>query len=168
MYKRAWFWLLVLILVALTVYLRGYFLWQGEQGKYDIRNAVSQGYWDYLQRQSASLEKQYREDTYGGATPEETLKLFVQALEDKDYVLASKYFIPEKQNEELSSFPEAEKSGGLAAFVNAYRNGKVVSPKSVGSSGVYEFEVYETGSTIPFRPRLIENKFTSKWKIEKL
>ena len=33
------------------------------------------------------------EDTYGGATPEETLRLFIEALEQKDIGLASKYFM---------------------------------------------------------------------------
>lgn len=37
-------------------------------------------------------ERQYREDTYGGATPEETLRLFIDALQKGDTELAAKYF----------------------------------------------------------------------------
>ncbi|MBI4130673.1 hypothetical protein HY468_05120, partial [Candidatus Roizmanbacteria bacterium] len=42
-----------------------------------------------------NLEDEYRNDTYGGATPEETLALFIAALEAGDIELASKYFLPD-------------------------------------------------------------------------
>ena len=37
-------------------------------------------------------EELMRQDTYGGKTPEETLKLFVEALKKEDIELAAKYF----------------------------------------------------------------------------
>ena len=43
------------------------------------------------------LEKTYKNDRYGGATPEETFNLFIRALEKGDTDLASKYFVIEKQ-----------------------------------------------------------------------
>ncbi len=47
----------------------------------------------------AALSRPYREDTYGGKTPEETWAMFLEALKNKDAELASKYFVPEKQEE---------------------------------------------------------------------
>ena len=41
----------------------------------------------------------YLEDTYGGKTPQETLQLFVAAVEKGDFDLASKYFVLSKQGE---------------------------------------------------------------------
>jgi hypothetical protein len=38
-------------------------------------------------------------DTYGGKTPQETLEMFIKAVEAGDYELASKYFVVEKQGE---------------------------------------------------------------------
>lgn len=38
-------------------------------------------------------------DTYGGKTPQETLTMFIEAVEAGDYELASKYFIGERQGE---------------------------------------------------------------------
>jgi hypothetical protein len=38
-------------------------------------------------------------DTYGGKTPQETLRLYIEAVEKGDYELASKYFIGDKQVE---------------------------------------------------------------------
>jgi hypothetical protein len=40
----------------------------------------------------------------GGFTPEETLSLYIQAIEKQDYRLASSYFIEEKQSEEFMNF----------------------------------------------------------------
>ena len=48
-------------------------------------------------RYYAELERQYREDTYGGKTPEETLQLFIDALKSGDIELASKYFVVEER-----------------------------------------------------------------------
>lgn len=39
-------------------------------------------------------------DTYGGKTPQETLEMFISAVEKGDYELASKYFVIAKQKEE--------------------------------------------------------------------
>ena len=43
-------------------------------------------------------------DTYGGKTPQETLKMYISAVEKGDYELASKYFVVEKQDAEAKSF----------------------------------------------------------------
>ena len=56
------------------------------------------------QRYIASVEvlkAEYKNDTYGGATPEETLQMFIKAFQAGDLELASKYFVAEKQGEEL-------------------------------------------------------------------
>ena len=39
-----------------------------------------------------SVKEQYRNDTYGGDTPEETWAMFLSALEKRDFDLAVKYF----------------------------------------------------------------------------
>jgi len=44
-----------------------------------------------------ALEKAYREDQYGGNTPEETLQLFIDALKKGNTDLAAKYFIIDEQ-----------------------------------------------------------------------
>ncbi len=51
------------------------------------------------QKYLEELQAQYKNDTYGGATPEETLALFIAALEKEDIELASKYFLPEDREE---------------------------------------------------------------------
>ena len=43
------------------------------------------------------LEQKYLDDTYGGQTPEETLELFISAIEAGDLNLAAKYFVLDEQ-----------------------------------------------------------------------
>lgn len=167
-YKRWWFWVAVIVLALGALYLKGYFSWKGEQYGYDVQNAVSGMYSAYLKKQSADLEAAYRADTYGGETPEETLRLFVEALEKKDFELAAKYFVIENQEQAEKENRLGEKGGANSYFIDAYMNGRVVSPVTVPDSGIYEIEVFPPGDDIAFGVRLIENEFTSKWKILEL
>src|SRR3989344_3640770 len=64
-----------------------------------------------------NLEQQYKDDTYGGTTPEETLSLFISALEKGDIELASKYFLPEDREEMSKGLENVEKNGNLDAMV---------------------------------------------------
>ncbi len=74
--------------------------------EYDRRQnakAVDQLNQMVLDIQKADYEEAMR-DTYGGKTPQETLSLYITAVEKGDYELASKYFIGTKQKEELESW----------------------------------------------------------------
>ncbi|MBI2055732.1 MAG: hypothetical protein HYT42_02460, partial [Candidatus Sungbacteria bacterium] len=62
------------------------------------------------------LERQYREDKYGGDTPEETLRLFIDALKRGDVELASRYFpvgYQEKWRKELIGIKEKKFLGKM-------------------------------------------------------
>ncbi len=48
-------------------------------------------------------------DTIGGKTPQETLEMFISAVEKGDYELASKYFVIERQEAELKSLQISKK-----------------------------------------------------------
>ncbi|MBI3075211.1 MAG: hypothetical protein HYY92_03315 [Parcubacteria group bacterium] len=69
---------------------------------------------DYLER----LQAEYKNDTYGGATPEETLALFIAALEKGDIELASKYFLPEDREETVLEIRTAQGTGELSDAIN--------------------------------------------------
>ncbi len=47
-------------------------------------------------------------DTYGGKTPQETLQMYIEAVEAGDYELASKYFVEKKREGELKSLQNGE------------------------------------------------------------
>jgi hypothetical protein len=60
----------------------------------------------------------FKNDTYGGKTPEETYNLFVAALKKQDVDLAVKYFIldPERRARYKEDFEEMNNSGKLKGY----------------------------------------------------
>ena len=82
------------------------------------------------QKQFEELERLYREDTYGGFTPEETLQLFIEALKTGDVELASRYFVLYKQDDWLETLQEYEKEGILLSFAEELENTKKIWKKS--------------------------------------
>ena len=63
------------------------------------------------------LEKEYAEDTYGGDTPEETLRLFIDALKKGDTDLAAKYFVLDVQPEWREGLAKIKEKGLLEEMV---------------------------------------------------
>ena len=69
--------------------------WQGEKKAEEIAQKIKQLEQEDYKRAMA--------DTYGGKTPQETLQMYIDAVEKGDYELASKYFIGDYQEKELES-----------------------------------------------------------------
>jgi len=55
--------------------------------------------WSSFNKAITAEKQKYAADAYGGTIPEETYRLFLDALKKQDIDLASKYFILEKQEE---------------------------------------------------------------------
>lgn len=90
---------LVLIVVIVFIVVWGigkYDLKRRQDGVQRLAEAMAQDEKDTLARMMASTE--------GGKTPQETLALYIAAVEKGDYVLASKYFIVSNQAKELESW----------------------------------------------------------------
>ena len=83
-------------LVALNYGLEKYN--QSKQGQ-EIKKSA-----EAFQKAEQELYQKMMADTYGGKTPQETLELFIAAVEKGDYELASKYFVAEKQEEWNKNF----------------------------------------------------------------
>ena len=83
--KKFLFGFLVILLLALAVWSWGAYL------NPDVREKRA------LVKYFEDIQTEYENDTYGGATPEETLQLFIAALEAGDTELASKYFLPDER-----------------------------------------------------------------------
>lgn len=62
--------------------------------------------WDRMQKE---YEAAQMADTYGGETPQETLRMFIEAMEKEDYELASKYFVISRQKLELEDAKAASR-----------------------------------------------------------
>lgn len=164
-YRKWWFWVGVVALVLAALYFAGYLKWYAEGAKYRIQNQISNQYIASQEAQQAALEAQYKNDPYGGATPEATLKLFIEALEKKDYTLASNYFVPEVRAESLRKMPEGVSSGGFTALIQAYNNGQVETTTVKNES---EITIVSSNQGAPYIFRLIQNPFNNRWLISEL
>ena len=86
---------IAVFLFALSYGLLAYEQWKGRQGVENLAKALKQ-----VEEESY---KQAMADTYGGKTPQETLQMYIEAVEKGDFELASKYFIGGYQEKELKS-----------------------------------------------------------------
>ena len=87
----------VFILINTSFWLwEKYNMWQGQKRVQQTVEALKKFEEEDYQKAMA--------DTYGGKTPQETLKMYIEAVEKGNYELASKYFIGDKQEGELRSF----------------------------------------------------------------
>ena len=167
LYKRWWFWGLVACGAVATWQAVLYFNWQGDMTKYQIRNAVADAYMQREQDKAAALEAAYKADTYGGATPEETLKLFIDALEKKDYELASKYFVAEEQGKQKNVLEEGSRGDALTVLLDSYHRG-IVNISRFQNGHTAEIKLIPPGETVGFIIEMELNTFTNQWKIKSL
>ena len=102
----------VLYIVAVWA-LRAYQQWQGEKRvQTTVENLKKFEVEDYAKAMA---------DTYGGKTPQETLQMYIDAVEKGDYELASKYFIGDNQEEELRSSRKMSESE-IKKYISILKN----------------------------------------------
>lgn len=111
------------------------------------------------------MEDKYRNDTYGGDTPEQTLQLFIDALKAGDTELASKYFVVDKQEEMKTKLNVAKNNNILELFVQDLEKDRIGKELFAGH---YKFTTYNENNTVEFSFDLVLNSITNKWKIEEL
>lgn len=91
--------------------------WKGRRGVKNLADALKQFEIDDYKAAMA--------DTYGGKTPQETLQMYIDAVEKGDYELASKYFIGDRQKEEQESLNNAPKEN-INNMLSILRKTKIV------------------------------------------
>ncbi|KKQ23010.1 MAG: hypothetical protein US36_C0006G0009 [Candidatus Wolfebacteria bacterium GW2011_GWC1_37_10] len=107
------------ILAVFVLVVGGYSVWQkidmwrGQKAVQKFAEALKKAEQDDYQKAMA--------DTYGGKTPQETLQMYIDAVEKGDYELASKYFIGDKQEEELRSSYKMSKSE-IERYISVLKN----------------------------------------------
>lgn len=164
-YKTWWFRVGLIVLLAVGAYyasyLPAYLEWRQAMKPYDEQNKKTAEYYAYLDQQKAQKESLYRADTYGGDTPEETLELFITALEAGDYELASKYYIPEVWEEKKASL---ETSKGIATYLEILKTYEQ-DGGMFDSGEKYQIDFILNGEQW-HHERFILNPYSKKWKIE--
>jgi len=95
--------ILIIIAVIILIFLLAEYDRQQNAKAVDMLNQT------ILDIQKADYEEAMK-DTYGGKTPQETLSLYISAIEKGDYELASKYFIGTRQQKELESWKNVDEN----------------------------------------------------------
>ncbi len=148
------FWGIGLFFVALFLAVEGYSYydqWRGEKRVEELAQLLAKIEKDAFDKKAA--------DKIGGKTPQETLDMFIKAVEAGDYELASKYFVIEKQEEELKSLQNSPKKNIGNVMQLLEQSGK--------SKGEYSFD--QKGFSF-YKPILVNFVIypSGNWKIEKI
>lgn len=88
---------IIFLVLGVVIGARAYKLWK------EVNDA------DLFAVKMAELKALQEADTFGGATPYETLEMYIAAVEKGDFELASKYFVIEKQEAELNKLKTSPK-----------------------------------------------------------
>lgn len=124
-----------------------------------------------------ALLKPYMEDTYGGKTPEETLQLFIDALKKNDIELASKYFVLDKQEKNLTLLREYFIKGSIQELIDNIESAKPTSSVFKDEAryiveSTRDMEIYTEGTPL-ILPRgtvistiIVEKNANGLWKIK--
>lgn len=115
------------------------------------------------EKQAEEIKKEYREDPYGGDTPEETLRLFVDALKKGDTDLAAKYFILDKQEEWQADLSQIKEKGLLDEMVGELEQSEV----SVSGNKAFATLADEKG-VVAAEMVMYRDSLSRKWKISEL
>jgi len=169
--RRHFFKNIVLFFVIIIVVGGGYSVWNNylsPSAKY--ASQMEANYQKYLDWQK-KYEQAMRADTYGGKTPEETLKMFTEALKNKDIELASKYFVLNENGERDKKIKE-----NLQKILNENQIEKVIdivsrlrpSQRDTGDENLKEFVLLNQQKFVEYSVTLRLNKYSNVWKIESL
>ncbi len=119
-----------------------------------------------------SWEQSYRDalktDTYGEKTPQETLSLFIAALEKEDVDLASKYFMIDNnlsRQKWVDFLTKIKNEGNMQRFASDLKSAKKGNSLSTEDAG---FVLLNDDGTVGFQFNLRLNKYSQLWKIESL
>jgi hypothetical protein len=109
----------------------------GEYRKYEGRKKL-----DRLVEETERLQKEEYDramaDTYGGKTPQETLRMYIEAVEKGDYELASRYLISSKSDKEAGQLKSLERKGNIKSFLEILRN--AVALDTLGDNTTFRME----------------------------
>jgi len=150
----------LLFLLALVIILGSFFMWRKNQTGLDLSGTPEEAYLLEMEKRVELLSQ----DIYGGTTPEETLALFISALEVGDTELAAKYFVIDKQEEMANGFNLSIRNGFMDKLISLLKKegrGTLVFDEN------YSYSIVEDGIEI-FGVEFVLNEYANIWKIESL
>ncbi len=106
-------------------------------------------------------EKAYREDMYGGDTPEETLQLFIDALKKGDTDIAAKYFIIDEQEKWKTRLSETKDKNLLSNLIAKIEMVKITKKTDEEAY----FSLIDKDNIAVSEIIIAKNPYSKKWKI---
>jgi len=118
-----------------------------------------------LEQMTKERELLYKNDLYGGKTPEETFVMYVEALKKGDLDLASRYFVLSGQAKELEALKKMSPEQMVAYVKKIDGSEKVWKFDDKGSWGNYRiYYVTEEHFSLDFTL----NESSKVWKLESI
>jgi len=153
---------LFLYLGGYQVLKEGYKRWHESKQAYEAMQKFEQAMKEY--------NKTLEEDTYGGKTPQETLVMFISALEKGDIDLAAKYFaldenLSRKQWED--GLKKAKEEGRIEEIVSLLKKAQKSSSQP-GYETAYEFMILGEDKMAIGTILMRLNQHSGVWKIESM
>jgi len=158
-------WKIITVVLIVVVLLGGILSWIFYFSPEAKQERELQKNYEQAQETLSRLEEEARADVYGGKTPEETLQLFIEALQGEDFELASKYFAvngPLSQNE----WKEKIESGSDGFLTIASKAVPTLGQDQ--SDTTFWFSVYNNNEEVEQLIEMSFNEFSGVWKIESL
>jgi hypothetical protein len=115
-----------------------------------------------------SLEKPYKDDVYGGKTPEETWAMFLDALKKEDLDLASKYYDAGHQGKAKEWLEKLKQDGEIEQTIGEMEGLKKSKSQPLSKEKVYySYNVFSRDYQQKLTERVIFylNPYTKVWKI---
>ena len=126
-----------------------------------------------LKQYEQALDQYYQvlaQDTYGGKTPQETLDMFINALEKGDIELAAKYFALDdnlSRQKWEDGLRQAQQEGRISEIIEILKR---VQPSSSqpGYDTAYEFVVLGDNGLADYSILMVLNEYSGVWKIKSM
>lgn len=118
-----------------------------------------------LEQMTKERELLYKNDLYGGKTPEETFVMYVEALKKGDLELASRYFVLSGQAKELDALKKMNPEQ-MAIYVDKIKKieeiYKLSEETSLDTTREYFYKIDNKWGAVRFQL----NDFSKIWKID--
>ncbi len=145
-----------------TLFIWGNYLSPDAQSAHTMqKNYETYQAWEQQHNQDLTL------DTYGGTTPEETLQLFVDALDNEDIELASKYFVLDRRENWAEGLKNIQLEKRIDEIIKIIKSAQA-SERDTGSGNQREFIVKNKNGEVDYAIILTLNNQSNIWKIESM
>lgn len=115
-----------------------------------------------------NIQNKFASDTYGGETPEETINLFVAALERGDLELAAKYFELQTNGEQdariLSELEKMKSEGKIPEIIDSLK--KAIPDERESTSYSYRFNSFDDKGDLKYQIDLFNGDKSTVWKLK--